>query len=146
MKKDEVKAYMQQAVDKIKSLGYDVYLYPNEHYTFFCGTPTYGYVVKQDGSRFSYFQLEEPWYCSVRFSTSHKACQECGTGFCCQDHWDAIRIENITKEHIEESFIDPPRWATPKQRKTALLNQWKDFEEFRTCKRYYGASDQLIKQ
>ena len=28
MKKEEVKIYARQAVDKIKSLGYDVYQYP----------------------------------------------------------------------------------------------------------------------
>ena len=146
MKKDEVKAYLQQAVDKIKSLGYDVYLYPESHYTISCNIPTYGYVVSKDGKRFSYFQLEEPWYHAVRFSTCHKPCTECGAGFSCQDHWDAINIDAITAEHIEQSFIDPPAWATPKQKKIALQNQWESFEEFRTCKKYYGASTELIKQ
>ncbi len=146
MKKDEVKAYLQQAVDKIKSLGYDVFLYPESYYQWSCGIPTYGYIVKKDESRFSYFQLEEPWYHAIRLTTCHKANKQCGTGFSCQDHWDAIEIDKLTKEHIEESFIDPPAWASPKDRKAAQENQWKDFEEFRTCKKYYGASTELIKQ
>ena len=146
MKKEEVKIYARQVVDKIKSLGYDVYQYPEEYYSIQCNIPIYGYVVSKDGKRFGYFQLEEPWYHAVRFSTCHKANSQCGTGFSCQDHWDAIEIDAITAQHIEESFIDPPAWASPNDRKAALQNQWKDFEEFRTCAKYYGGQHKLIKQ
>ncbi len=144
MKTEETKLLFQKAVDKIKSLGYDVYSYPESHfYGYF--QQTYGYIVKKDGSQFSYFQLEDPWYAAVRFTTCHKANKECGTGFCCQDHWDAVDIDKITVELIEESFIDPPKWASAKVRKAALQNQWKDFEEFRTSPKYYGANNELIK-
>ena len=146
MKIEEVKVYAQQAVDKIKSLGYDVYLYPENSYSTTCNIPIYGYVVTKDGKRFGYYQLEEPWYHAVRFSTCHKANSQCGTGFSCQDHWHAIPIDNITAEHIAESFIDPPAWASPKDKKAARENQWRNLEEFRTCKAYYGARVELIKQ
>lgn len=45
MKIEEVKIYAQQAVDKIKSLGYDVYLYPENSYSTTCNIPIYGYVI-----------------------------------------------------------------------------------------------------
>lgn len=69
----------------------------------------------------------------VRFSTSHKPCKECGTGFGLNNGIDSF--SKITKQDVEGCFIIAPIWATCSQReavkKWTFTERMRDDEFFR---------------
>lgn len=101
----------------VEGLGYRV---------FICCDPLYNYAyIVNEKDELGYMQLSD--FCGVRFSTSHKPCKECGTGFGLQDNFQGIL--EITKQDVEECFIFAPEWAISLQR--AAVKKWTYTERIR---------------
>lgn len=72
------------------------------------------YVWFTDGTRIGYVQYNNVG--GVSFSTVHKPCKECGTGFAAQDAQAALGLA--------------PHWASSGD--VAAVRKYKDFEDFKT--------------
>jgi hypothetical protein len=92
---------IQQLIDDIKAEGLQVF--GPEKLT--------SYVFFTDGTRIGYGQYNGVG--GVKFSTVHKACRECGTGFQADD--------------IQQALSFAPMWATG----TQAVRKYKDFDEFK---------------
>lgn len=82
--------------------------------------PSTWFHFYKDGN-FGYVQYEK-WR-GYSFSSTHKPCRECGTGFGIHDD-----ISNPTVKMAEDSFIFAPRWASHKQ--CAAIKKYSSIEEF----------------
>ena len=98
------KETLQKAIDKIKELGYQVYV-PNDE-----KVQTYAHY--SDGVNIGYIQVD---FNCISISTIHKANQLSGTGYQICGGDDAICPENLNKEALEQGFIDVPNWADRRQ-------------------------------
>lgn len=92
---------VQQLIDSIKAEGLQVF--GPEKLT--------SYVFFTDGTRIGYGQYNSVG--GIKFSTVHKPCRECGTGF--------------QADSIKEALSFAPFWATG----TDAVRKYKDFEEFK---------------
>lgn len=114
----------KKAIEKIKALGYQVYG---------SGTPEttiMGYIRSKDGLRIGSFQVDE-FAQGITFTTVHKPCRECGTGFRVQTDDHFVSIEELCEKHVEQSFLILPPWK-PYQRdiQAAYREQYRDFREW----------------
>lgn len=57
-------------------------------------------------NKIGYVQYEK--YRGARFSTVHKPCRECGTGFSLQEY---LEYTELTLENAESAFMFAPVWA-----------------------------------
>lgn len=95
---------MQDLIDSIKAQGFQVFG-PEKLTT---------YVYFTDGVRIGYAQDNNIG--GVRYSTVHKPCTQCGTGFAAQD--------------VQSALAHAPHWATSGDR--SAVRKYKDFEEFKS--------------
>lgn len=95
---------IQQLIDDIKAEGLQVF--GPENLT--------SYVWFTDGTRIGYGQYNN--FDGAKFSTVHKACRECGTGF--------------QADSIEQALSFAPSWASSADR--SAVRKYKDFDEFKT--------------
>ncbi len=108
------------AIDKIKSLGYEVYTPANfDKYL-------YAYIKSKDGKSLCYVQ--EDSFLGINLSTRNKPTRESGTGF---RMYEMITVENITTDKIEKTLHSFPEWATKSEIKKAIENRYKSFDEFK---------------
>lgn len=106
----ENKVFRNEELEKVVNLAKENGL---KVFTFESSSKYIGQVFITDGTEIGSCQAD---YSGVRFSTQHKPCHECGTGFGLQsDH-----IINADLSNIKESFGMYPRWATPTQRKAVI--------------------------
>ena len=59
----------------------------------------------------------------LNFSSVHKPCRECGTGFSTDRE-----VTEPTIKHAENTLLHSPNWATPYQRKAVI--KYKDVNDF----------------
>lgn len=109
---------LTNTADMLKAAGYRVFFY---RWTYTSGPTTYFHFT--DGVNIGYCQ--EGYFGGIRFSTVHKPCRECGTGFGLQDE---PGIFKPTLEDAKGAFIIAPHWARPKQR--AAVKKWANWEQF----------------
>ncbi len=83
------------------------------------------YIHFSDGQNIGYAQECESG-CAVRFSTVHRPCRECGTGFGLQSAHEGI--VNPTIEDAKRAFITAPQWSLPSQRKGIV--KYKSIEDY----------------
>ena len=103
--------------NKIKSMGYEVYISNNEYYN-------YGYII--EGNKIGYFQLDN-WEENICFSTCNKPSPNVGTGYALTDKFGGIQQTHLTHEHIQQSFMVTPEW----DRKNApFVKKWESKEKF----------------
>ena len=76
-----------------------------------------------DGVNIGYCQ--EGRFGGIRFSTVHRPCKECGTGFGLQDD---PGISSPTLEDAKQAFVIAPEWADHKDR--AAVRKWANWEQF----------------
>lgn len=100
-------------------------------------TSNYLHFSKND--KIGYCQLSyNKW--GVYFSSVHKPCRECGTGFGFDDSYTGV--ENPTIEDAEKTFIIYPHWAEPVQKKAVI--KFNDFEDY-IKNSFSGKDGKLIK-
>lgn len=97
--------------NEIKELGYKVFVCSNSN-------SSYGYIV-DSSERIGYFQLN---YGSLSFTTVHKPCRMCGTGFRVAED---VRV--LTSDIINRCFINVPNWAINDSK---YVIKYKNLEEF----------------
>lgn len=95
----------------VENLGYRVFICVDSSYN-------YAYIVNEK-DEIGYMQLGD-FFGGVTFSTSHKPCKECGTGFGLNGSFDSVF--EITKKEVEECFIMAPDWATRSQ--LSAVRKW----------------------
>lgn len=117
MKNDKRSLFIEYC-EIVKSFGYRVFISLDPLYN-------YAYIVNEK-DELGYMQLGDFGF-GVRFSTSHKPCRECGTGFGLNDGVNSI--SKITKQDVEECFIIYPKWATRSQREA--VKKWTFTERMR---------------
>lgn len=109
---------LTEMADKLKVSGYKVYYSnwsysPNEKKTYFHFT---------DGTRIGYCQVE--YFGGLSFSTVHKPCRQCGTGFSANED----RIFEPSVKAAEKAFIIAPSWASQSDRGAVV--KYKSWEEY----------------
>lgn len=95
----------------VENLGYRVFICVDSSYN-------YAYIVNEK-DEIGYMQLGD-FFGGVTFSTSHKPCKECGTGFGLNDSLNSVL--EITKKKVEECFMVAPDWATRSQ--LSAVRKW----------------------
>ena len=90
---DKRELFLQYA-KQIKDLGY----------TVFVSSGSDGYVVN-DKNQIGYFSFG---YYGINFTTVHKPCRQCGTGFRVTDD----EVQNITKQIVDSVFSTAPYWGS----------------------------------
>jgi len=103
--------------DKLKVEGMQVFYSPyndNRLSTYFFFT---------DGENIGYCQ--SGYFGGLRFSTVHKPCRECGTGFGLTD--DPGLFEP-TIQDAKQAFIIAPNWASSKDRQA--VRKYKNWDEY----------------
>lgn len=102
--------------------------------------PTWLHFSKDN--KIGYVQWEK--YRGARFSTTHRPCKECGTGFSLQDY---LEYTDLTLQNAESTFITAPNWAKPKDIKHVV--KYSSVDDFvkgeRILKQYVVTPDQLTK-
>lgn len=113
MRKEEERTAFLGEAEKLKQMGFDVYVVKDPEWCF-------GYLV--EGEKFAYF---EPNHFSgaLDFSTCHRPCPSWGSGF--QAHVGL----NPTATDIRRAFYTPSWW----QGRRVEAVRYANFEEF--CKR-----------
>ena len=112
--KDERTSFMAEA-EKLKSLGFDVYVASDP-------LSCYGYFV--EGENFAYFQKDQ--YGGLEFSTEHKPTPKWGSGF-------AVHMGiNPTKDDLRRAFFTPSWWEGA----VVSVTQYANFDEFLKRSRY----------
>lgn len=81
-----------------------------------------------DGKHFGYAQECES-RCAVRFSTVHKPCKECGTGYGLQNPYEGVI--NPTAQDARGAFITAPKWA--KWPDVKAIRKYNSMEDFAKC-------------
>lgn len=114
--------FLTDAADMIKAAGLKVYWGLWKHTT---SKPTYFYFT--DGVNIGYCQ--EAYFGGIQFSTVHRPCRECGTGFGLSDDRHGFTGEIApTIETAKQAFIKYPNWATSSDRKAVV--KYKNWEEY----------------
>lgn len=85
-------------------------------------------IVPEKNDYWNYFHFslnDQLGYCQldrfkdrVRFSTVHKPCKECGTGYGLQAEFEGLTAPTI--EDAKEAFIKAPQWAHWKDAKQVI--------------------------
>ena len=115
MTTNEERAAFRAEAEKLKSLGFDVYVASDP-------SVCYGYFV--EGENFAYFQKDQ--YGGLEFSTEHKPTPFWGSGF-------AVHMGiNPTKEDLRRVF-SPPIWRDGKY---VSVTRYANFDEFLKRSRY----------
>lgn len=126
-KKERINAYANLLLNN----GFDL-LIPNNP-----ETSTYFHFSKDN--KIGYCQLAyNNW--GISFSSVHKPCRECGTGFGFDDSYTGV--ESPTIEDAEKTFIIAPNWAKPTDRKA--VRKWNDFDDY-IKNSFSGKDGKLIK-
>jgi len=110
---------LQDVADMLKEAGMDIYI-SNWRTDF--GKPSYFHFV--EGNNIGYCQYDD--LCGIKFSTVHKPCKECGTGFGCQGMYEVI--PSITVEEARRAFIIAPHWA--RSNDVAAVKKYSGWEEY----------------
>lgn len=98
---------LQSVADMIKAAGMKVYI---SNWSNSSANPTYFHFT--DGDKIGYCQ-ESPYFGGIQFSTVHKPCRECGTGFGLSDDKAGLDAKfNPSIENAKRAFIHAPNWAT----------------------------------
>lgn len=84
--------------------------------------PAYFYFT--DGANIGYCQ--EAYFGGLSFSTVHKPCRECGTGFGLNE--SGTGIYEPTLKDAERAFIVAPNWA--KSNDVRAVRKYKSWEEY----------------
>jgi len=109
---------LTHTAEMIKAAGYDVYyaIWRND-----TRSTTYFYFT--DGTKIGYAQ--EGYFGGIRFSTVHRPCRECGTGY-------GLTVDpglfEPTIEDAKRAFIFAPQWASP--RDVAAIKKWENWAAF----------------
>lgn len=77
-----------------------------------------------DGINIGY--AESPYFGGIKFSTVHKPCRQCGTGFAMNDYMESI--DSPTTKDAKACFITAPNWASPSDR--AAVIKYKNWDEY----------------
>lgn len=101
----------KNTIEKIKSLGYEVYGLENTTYAFFT-----------DGKNIGYFQ--ESHFGTINFSTVHRPCRHAGTGFCIRH--GIYCLEDITNELCQACFVNIPN----EFKGTPRVYKWESWDDF----------------
>lgn len=121
----------KRAVDKVKALGYRVFIQIWNHDEG--RGVTYVHIVNDKG-QVGYMQQGQ--VCGCCFSTVHIPCRECGSGFGLDDTWNPIKVDCLAKKHIDRSFANTPStWGVrhaPYVRKYTLESWLEERKKF--CK------------
>lgn len=116
---------LKNTADMLKAAGLQVFVDQWQH----TSSPT-TYFHFTDGVNIGYCQ--GGYFGGVRFSTVHRPCRECGTGFCLQDD---PGISSPTIEDAKKAFIIAPNWANPGDR--AAVKKWANWEQFAADKQKF---------
>lgn len=108
---------LTNTAEMIKAAGMTVYY---AVWTHSDQKPTYFYFI--DGNNIGYCQ--EDYFGGVKFSTVHKPCRECGTGFGLNEYG----IFEPTIEDAKKAFIIAPNWA--KRNDAQAVRKYKGWEEY----------------
>jgi hypothetical protein len=106
--------------DMIKAAGLKVYV---SLWSSSTSKPTYFYFT--DGENIGYCQ--EGYFGGIMFSTVHKPCRECGTGYRLTDDPGTYQP---TIEDAKQAFIMFPKWAKHKDR--AAVKKYSTWAEYAT--------------
>jgi len=74
-------------------------------------------------NKVGYVQIDNHGF---RFSTVHKPCKECGTGYGLQDYWDGLI--NPTIENAKQAFTFAPNWANQQDMKA--IKKYDNIEDY----------------
>ncbi len=111
---------LHQIREALKNAGYKILVYAKE------GEEEPTWFFYGDDKNIGYAQAGD--YGGVRFSTVHKPCRECGTGFGLQS-WDEAIFDPTIKDALK-AFISYPNWAKPNDRKAVV--KYANIEEYAT--------------
>lgn len=111
---------LQNTADMIKAAGMRVFISKWSHNET---KPTYFHFT--DGENIGYCQ--EGHFGGISFSTVHRPCKECGTGYGLTDFNDPGIYEPTIKD-AKQAFINAPSWARPTER--AAVIKYKNWEEY----------------
>ncbi len=114
----------QQAIEKIKSLGFHVY-----GSIVTRSKPTWGYIRSKTGLRIGYFQANE-FGEGIIFSTVRKPSYKHAKGSIVQTDDNYVTVEQITPEIILQSFNIRTPWEKPQLIRWLRRYQYRDFEEW----------------
>ncbi len=109
---------LQSFADELKENGFKIYYSPYDDGR----KTTYFYFV--EGDNIGYCQ--ENYFGGLSFSTVHKPCRECGTGYGLNE--DGIYEPTI--KDARKAFINYPNWATAKDRQA--VKKYKNWEDYQT--------------
>ena len=109
---------LQQTADMIKAEGMQVYY---SEWSSSKAKPTYFHFT--DGKNLGYCQ--QGYFGGVRFSTVHKPCRECGTGYGLDDDPGTY---NPTIQDAKRAFILAPNWANSSDIKA--IKKYANWEEY----------------
>lgn len=110
----------------VEDFGYRVFINLNPLFN-------YAFIVNEK-DELGYMQLGDFGF-GLNLSTTHKPCQECGSGFGLYNGTDSL--SEITKQNIEECFMIAPEWATRRQREA--IKKW-TFTERMKCDQHFRES------
>lgn len=108
---------LQSVADMIKAAGMKVYI---SNWANASAKPTYFHFT--DGDNIGYCQ--EAYFGGITFSTVHKPCRECGTGFGLNEDG----LYSPTVKDAKRSFIHAPNWA--KRTDYEAVKKYANWEEF----------------
>jgi hypothetical protein len=106
---------MTEFINELKQNGFSVFTYDTEkeiHYIHFVKDDKIGYCQNSDWGLWS-------------FSTVHKPCSKCGTGFNVVD-----RIEEPTIELANSCLVNIPKWAANDRKFFNKVIKYKSWEEY----------------
>ena len=129
------KAYFDATAEKIKSLGFRVFVKENRP-----GVPSSLWGFFSDGKNIGYFQLG--YFFGVRWSTVNApGSRGVGTGFSCED--EGVEYWDLTRERLREAFQAVPHWYRLGRNEKVV--KFRDLDEFlehqRTRETWYTLSE-----
>ena len=111
---------LANTANMLKDAGMKIYYTPGNNNA----KTTYFFFV--EGDNIGYCQ--EGYFGGIRFSTVHKPCKECGTGYGLTD--DPGLFEPTIKD-AKQAFISAPNWATSNDRQA--VRKYKNWEDYMNC-------------
>ena len=115
------KSYLQLALEKVKELGYRVFVTSDN--------PTYAFYT--DGTNIGYIQKD---FAGLYISTVNKPPFSDNSGFIVSSDKKCDKtiftIEELTNELLNLAFADFPIWLTKREQKKHKIVKYKDINDF----------------
>ena len=108
---------LKEFTDLLLNNGYRVAAHTHEHHT----PELSSWIIFSKDDKIGYAQDDR--FQGISFSTVHKPCRECGTGFRAVDP-----THEPTLKHAESALIFAPSWATYPQRQA--IKKYKNLDDY----------------